>query len=340
MKSKANQKPFPPELVAAAKAGKALHAAALMRYPNVCGVGVGFKVKGGRRLRELAIRVYVREKVPLGKLKKADRLPRSIEGIPVDVIVRKPSFRMFDPFNPSPEHAALHSVLLGGISIAVLGAAPGSPGGGTGTLGGSVFDNSSLMNVMLTNWHVACKDTEANCADGVVVQPSEFDNAGRQRSVGRVLRSVISPEVDSAILGLDGTAFLTHDVLNMGPIGRAVPAEVGMTVLKSGRTSGLTSGTITDISEDFDIDECEGPGCHRVDQIRFEGDDGMVQLGDSGSLLLDTGGNVVGLVSSASGDGDIGGACHIQDVLNALNINLTSGMTQQEMIAATHSLDA
>lgn len=333
MKSKANEKPFPLDLVPAAKAVKIRHAAAMMRYPNVCGVGVGFKVKGGRRLQKLAIRVYVKEKVPLGKLKKADRLPRSIEDIPVDVIVRKPSFHMFDPFNPSPEHAALHSVLLGGISIGILGR-------GTGTLGGSFFDNSTLMDVFLTNWHVACGNA-VNCADGVVAQPSEFDNAGRQRPVGRVLRSLISAEVDAAVLALDGTAFLERNVLSVGPLGRVVPAELGMTVLKSGRTSGLTSGTITDISEDLDACDSDGSNCHHhVGVIAFEGDDGMVQPGDSGSLLLDTGGNVVGLVFAGSGDGDVGNACHIQDVLNALNINLTSGMTQQEMIAATHSLDA
>lgn len=329
-----NDKIFAPERVARAKAIKAGYAKELRRYPNVVGVGVGFKVKDGRRLRQLAIRVYVREKVPLSKLKKADRLPRSIGGIPVDVIIRKPLIHCFDPFNPSPENAAFHSVLLGGISIGVAGM-------GTGTLGGSAFDNSTLMDVMLTNWHVACASNDENCTEGLVVQPSERDNQGNQRPVGDVLRSVIASGVDAAILSLDGSAFLERSVLGIGALGRVVAAELGMTVLKAGRTSGLTFGIITDISEDITSCDADGNNCHdHADIIRFEGDDGMVQRGDSGSLLLDAGGNVLGLVFSGTEDGNVGSACHIQDVLNALNINLTSGMTQQEMIAVTHVLDA
>jgi hypothetical protein len=124
---------FPPELVAAARAAKAAHAKELRGYPNVCGLGVGFKVKAGRRLRKLAIRVYVTEKVPLGKLKRAHRLPRSIEGIPVDVIVQKPLFHVFDPFHPSPEHAARRGVLLGGISIGIAGSGTGTRGAASTT---------------------------------------------------------------------------------------------------------------------------------------------------------------------------------------------------------------
>jgi hypothetical protein len=327
-----NDRPFSPKAVEAAKAAKKRHREDLMRYPNVVGVGVGFKVKRGRRVRTLAIRVYVHVKVPLSKLKRSQRLPRSIDGIPVDVIVRKPVYYLFDPTNPSPRHAARQGVLFGGISI-------GLAGGNTGTLGGSFFDNSTLMDVMLTNWHVVCN--EDNCSVGTILQPSAFDNDELHRVVGKILRTRVAPAIDAAVLSLDGSALLERRVLDMGEIGGPVPSEIGMTVIKVGRTSGLTRGTITDVAADFKSCNADGENCHdHADQIQFDGGGGMVQAGDSGSLLLDGAGNVVGLVFAASEDGDVGNACHIQDVLNLMNVNLTSGMTQQELIAATHALDA
>jgi trypsin-like peptidase len=314
--------------VEAAKTIKARRAPALRAYPHVCGLGVGFKVKGGKRLPTLALRVYVTEKIPLARLKPADRLPRTVDGLPVDVIVRRPRIRMFDPYHPAPTHAIPYGVLLGGISVGVEGR-------GTGTLGGSMFENGSLLDVMLTNWHVAC--LEVDCNSGNALQPSEFDGQGRERRVGTVLRSVLDERVDCAILGLNGVAFLERTVLDVGPLGIVAPAELGMAVQKSGRTSGLTLGTITDVDADVDVSNASGEGSvfHHTGQIDFEGDDGMVQRGDSGSLLLDMNGNVVGLVYAANEDGDEGDACHIQDVFNALDINVTAGMSQQDLIAAT-----
>jgi hypothetical protein len=315
-----DDRPFRKETVRAALAIKARHAKALRKYPNVCGLGVGFKVTKGKRTRTLALRVYVTKKVPKARLKPADRLPASIEGLPLDVIVREPVFLLFDPFHPSPEHAARHVLLQGGISLGVEGR--------TGTLGGRVFDNESLLDVMLTNWHVAC--AEVNCSAGIGQQPSVFDGAGLERPVGNVIRSVLDVRVDCAILSLNGTSFLDRTILGVGAMGVPVPAELGMSVQKVGRTSGMTTGTITDIDADVDLDD----GTHHEGQIEFEGDDGMIQRGDSGSLLLENG-NVVGLCYAGTTDGDKGDACHIQDVFNALGINVTSGLTQQELIAAT-----
>jgi len=328
MATRRDHRPFRKEVVKAALAIKARHARALRRYPNVCGLGVGFKVKKGKRINTLALRVYVTQKVPRSRLKPGDRLPATIEGLPVDVIVREPVFRLFDPYHPSPENAARHVVLRGGISIGV--------GAATGTLGGSLFENGSLLDVMLTNWHVACE--EVNCSAGTGIQPGVFDGAGRERPVGNVLRSVLDERVDCAILGLNGVALLERTVLAVGALGIPVAAELGMAVQKVGRTSGLTTGTVTDIDADVDVSNASGGGgstFHHEGQIEFEGDDGMIQRGDSGSLLLEMNGNVVGLCFAGNEDGDNGDACHIQDVLNALDINLTSGMTQQELIAAT-----
>ena len=58
----------------------------LRAYPNVNGVGVGFKEVGGVRTDQVAIRVYVDRKLPRAQLADDEILPEEVEGIPVDVI--------------------------------------------------------------------------------------------------------------------------------------------------------------------------------------------------------------------------------------------------------------
>jgi len=53
---------------------------------NVVGVGVGLRTRGGRRQREVALVVMVRQKVPRTMLAEADVLPAEIDGVPVDVV--------------------------------------------------------------------------------------------------------------------------------------------------------------------------------------------------------------------------------------------------------------
>jgi len=57
-----------------------------MSRANVVGVGVGLRARAGRRVREVAIVVMVRQKVPRAMLAEADVLPRQIDGVPVDVV--------------------------------------------------------------------------------------------------------------------------------------------------------------------------------------------------------------------------------------------------------------
>lgn len=64
----------------------ARHEAALLRRPNVVAVAAGFRTRGGVPTDERCLVVYVRRKVPARQLAAADRLPRQIEGVPIDVV--------------------------------------------------------------------------------------------------------------------------------------------------------------------------------------------------------------------------------------------------------------
>ena len=56
-----------------------------MSKPNVVGVGVGLRYTKGRRTDDVALVVMVSQKVPEIQLAEGDRIPREIEGVPVDV---------------------------------------------------------------------------------------------------------------------------------------------------------------------------------------------------------------------------------------------------------------
>jgi hypothetical protein len=57
----------------------------LLSKPNVVGVGVGYRQKGGERTDDVALVVMVREKLPPTRLAPDEMIPVSIEGVPVDV---------------------------------------------------------------------------------------------------------------------------------------------------------------------------------------------------------------------------------------------------------------
>ncbi|HKZ84697.1 MAG TPA: hypothetical protein VJ793_13665 [Anaerolineae bacterium] len=65
---------------------KRRHEKELMRKPNVVGVGVGFRTRGGVRTDEVCIVVSVKVKLAAPQMKPGDLIPPSIGGVPVDVV--------------------------------------------------------------------------------------------------------------------------------------------------------------------------------------------------------------------------------------------------------------
>jgi hypothetical protein len=68
-----------------AQAAKNAHEAELMSMPNVVGVGIGFRQKGGVRANEVALVVMVTQKLSPSLLAPDDAIPAVIDGVPVDV---------------------------------------------------------------------------------------------------------------------------------------------------------------------------------------------------------------------------------------------------------------
>ena len=67
------------------QAVKAKYEKKLLRKRNVVGVGVGFREKDGELTEEMALMVLVRQKQSWSILRRRDRIPTELDGVPVDV---------------------------------------------------------------------------------------------------------------------------------------------------------------------------------------------------------------------------------------------------------------
>jgi hypothetical protein len=297
----------------------------LRAYPHVTGVGVGFKEVGGSRTDQVAVRVYVDRKVPRAELPEGELLPEEINGVPVDVI--EASFEVHGGPAPPTGHRQRHAPMLGGISVGNLGL------GGSGTLGGSVFDRRTGRDLILSNWHVICGSL--SCAAGErIIQPGTGggDTGTAADVVARLHRFVISNRVDAAVALLTGHRFLRRDLLNLGSYAGTAGPVLGAQVRKSGRTTGVTSAEVTDVSASVNVGGYPQGTLAFDDQIVIE-DGNPSAPGDSGSLWIDQRRRVVGLNFAGSTGRAI--ANPIADVIAALSIDIDRGVTMQHFLAAT-----
>jgi len=67
------------------RAVKQAYETQLLNMPNVVGVGIGYRSRGGMRTKTPALIVMVSKKIPSELLAPSDLIPSEIEGVPVDV---------------------------------------------------------------------------------------------------------------------------------------------------------------------------------------------------------------------------------------------------------------
>lgn len=289
----------------------------LTKFPNVTGVGVGYRILKGERTNQICIRVYVEKKLPISALKTHEIIPSEIEGIRIDVIEGKFTIQGLTTKKRDP--------LIGGLSII------NSRMNAAGTLGGSVFDNSTRSDMILSNWHVLCGN---GCQIGdTIIQPGSFDGGTNQDAVATLTRSKLSNHVDAGIAILNGKRFLDQSVLVLGRFKGIANPVLGMQVKKSGRTTGITTGQITDVSADITVGGYPSGNRNFSDQLLIEASSGLFSdHGDSGSIILNDKNQVIGLLFA--GGGNLTMANKISDVINELNIDIDFGITLHDLYAS------
>jgi hypothetical protein len=143
------------------------------------------------------------------------------------------------------------------------------------------------------------------------------------RAVGsRTRLQAIRPQagenlVDAALARPLNMGDLRVDILDIGIIAGTKAGGLGMSIQKSGRTTGITTGEIQQVDVTVDVDYGIGRTARFTDQLLAGA---MSQGGDSGSAVLDADKNLVGLLFAGSDTTTI--INRIENVFSALQVHL------------------
>lgn len=302
------------------------HADELLAKPGVAGTATG-RGKGGAAV----VKVYTVKRGVGG-------LPRTLDGVPVDVDVTGKVFAL--------HHRPGHSGGPGGggggpgpnPSLAPtdrwprpvpIGISTGNQGEcSAGTIGARVTRGGQVF--ALSNNHVYALENAASIGSNVL-QPGRYDTGCAvdpndvlgQLSDYEPLRFNGQNNVIDAAIALTSASALGNSTPADGygtPRSATVAAQLGQDVQKYGRTSALTTGSITGINAILNVGY--GSGTARfVDQVIVEGTKPVIKAGDSGSLAVTLPGrNPVGLLFAGDSSGKFAVANSIDRVLSRFSI--------------------
>jgi len=294
----------------------------LLSKSNVVAVGVGRKRVGGERTDELAMVASVVCKMPEARLSAAQRIPARVAGTPTDVVAT-------GPIVPLQSRTGRHRPAPGGVSIGHVAIT-------AGTLGCLVWRDDAVHilsnNHVLANSNDAQagdsiiqpgdadggsdpSDRIARLTDFVPIAFDESDSdcptantvAGTLNALAAAIGSQTrlrpyqpSPGenlVDAAIAEPVDPDDVVDEILEVGTIAGLAEGTLGMSLQKSGRTTGHTTGTIEQVDVTVQVDYGAGRRATFVDQLMAGA---MSQGGDSGSVVLNDDDELVGLLFAGS----------------------------------------
>jgi hypothetical protein len=274
------------------------HRKKLLALPNVRAVDIGLEFTDGEPTGRLALRVHVTNKVPKANLKRTQWAPEELDGVPVDVIQLNPVLHLARTarFNP----------VIGGVQIMNTNRTL------AGTLGMIVLDGDNLQPLAISNHHVMMRTPSV--AFDVISQPGTNNAAS---ILGRITASDRTLDCAVCLLGARPWSF---DIYGVGAVTGWTSARIGMKVVKSGLTSGVTWGI---------IDGLNGGGFTVVPDSSVPAIGEMSLPGDSGSIWMElTTNRAVGLHFAGEAATDLQEralAKHIGSVIGKLNVIVFDG---------------
>ena len=308
--------------IGAFRSALAEHRDRLLNKGQVVATGIGYKVSTGDKTADLSIVCSVRKKEPIGKLSAGDIVPKSLDGVPTDVLeigTIRAQQAPTDRFRPAP----------GGVSIGHVGIT-------AGTLGCLVKKGNQKF--ILSNNHVLANSNDAQVGDAII-QPGPFDGGNfpqdhiadlhqfvpitfegeqsncsfansmieflnfgcklinSQTRYGAYTIQAADNLVDAAIARPLDPDDVSDDIFQIGPIAGTASGELGMAVKKSGRTTGFTTGEIQQVDVTANVQYGPGQVARFSDQLMAGA---MSQGGDSGSAVLSADNRLVGLLFAGS----------------------------------------
>ncbi len=261
--------------------------------PNVVGVGIGHKTVRGQATEDLAVKFYVRQKLHPLFVQDGQRIPELIEGVPTDV-EEAGEFSIWRPIPPI-YHRKVRPA-MGGLSIGHYQVT-------AGTLACLVREGSERY--ILSNNHVLANENRGIEGDPIL-QPGRFDGGKTDKDVLARLDTFVALDpddanlVDCALAQPYNPDDVTSDILNIGRLRGSRDATLEEKVMKSGRTTRLTNGSITDMNATIRVGYATGSLIFQ-DQMIIRGERGSFSSGgDSGSTIVAYDGNAVGLLFAGS----------------------------------------
>lgn len=326
---------------------KALESSApkILGLPNVIGVGRGYKHIGGRNMGRPVLTVLVSKKVPKTELPTEAVVPKSIELALTDVIEVGEiiSLSRVDKSRPARPGLSIghYKISAGTFGALVYDSVTGEP---------LILSNNHVL-ANSTNG----KDGRATVGDPIL-QPGRYDGGKEQDVVARLLRfepvhaemgipdckvaaafentlngiirrlnksyclrvyNTASTEnkVDAAVARPLSPDMVTDEIIDLGVPKGMAEVDVGEWVSKSGRTSGTNHGEVKVVQATIKVSMGNSGDAVFTEQCVTSH---MAQPGDSGSVVLNTKGQAVGLLSAGSDTVSI--FATVKNVCEALNI--------------------
>jgi hypothetical protein len=258
---------------------KAVIAANILPTPGIVGVGLH---------PDPAINVYVRDQ------QSAAMVPPTLAGYPTKT-------RIVGNLVAFNNNELLTRPVIGGVSISV------DTINATGTLGSVVYAVGTGNPLFLSCWHVLSYGTPVGTT---VYQPGDADGGSPTNTTDVIgSSSLLSALSSSGTYDIDAALGTPNPVSVLGPVSfvglpttpttTAVATPViGTQLIKSGRTTGITTGKISDVSATMKVGGYPW-GFTTFDNVIVT-EASMAMPGDSGSVALDGNGNAVGLLFGGS----------------------------------------
>lgn len=282
------------------------HERKLLKKSHVVGVGIGEKIKDGKRTGRMSLKVYVERKVAQEQLSNSDLVPPVISEVETDVEeVGKIRSLASNRMRARPAR--------GGASIGHFRIT-------AGTLGCLVKDHKTGKALILSNNHVLANSNKAKKGDAVI-QPGAADGGKTPRDTIAALERWVKIGFGKTANTVDAAAALPlHDtdvspeIASIGIPAGTAKATRGLVIQKTGRTTDHTLGEVKDVHATVRVDY-DGKTALFRNQILTSA---MSQGGDSGSLVLDQKRRAVGLLFAGS---DLVTLCNpIKDVFTLLGV--------------------
>lgn len=322
---------------------KRRHVQDLLSRRNVVACGVGYKVKGGEQTDELSLVVSVTHKVHPSALAEEDMVPSELDGVRTDVVETgvlralqgpRDRWRPVVPPGTSVGHYRVSAGTFGclvrrGADVFLLSNNHVLADSNKGQLGDAILqpgaaDGGSLEDRIATLADFVPLDfgedePECSVADTLAGGLNQLASLlGSTHRLKAVRETDGVNQVDAALARPLTPELLSNEILYIGAPTGVRTAGLDMSVQKTGRTTGHTTGVITQIDATVRINYY-GPVALFEDQLVASP---MSKGGDSGSAVLDEERHVMGLLFAGSDAATI--INPIGAVLSELNIEIVA----------------